>query len=99
MYVVDDIAYADDFHIEEIKVTKIKIVSDLCMLVYFSNGEKRIFDGTFLLQFPVYEKLQNFEIFKNARIENGIIAWDNGQIDISADTIYNNSFKYEQEIA
>lgn len=99
MYIVDNIAYADDFNTENLKIIEIKIVSELYMLITFSNGEKKIFDATFLLQFPAYKKLENFEVFKNAYIENGILMWDNGQIDISTDTLYNNSYKYEQDIA
>ena len=30
-------------------------------------------------------------------IENGIIVWDNGKIDIGTDSVYNNSYEYEQE--
>lgn len=99
MYIVNDIVYADDFNKTNLKVTEIKIISELCILVTFSNGEKRIFDATYLLQFPVYKNLQNFDVFKNAYLENGIIVWDNGKIDISTDTLYNNSYKYEQDIA
>jgi len=46
-----------------------------------------------------YKKLRDYEIFKNGYIAHGIIAWDNGKIDISPETVYNNSYVYEQDLA
>ena len=99
MRVLNDIAYADNYNNEQLKVTEIKIVSELCMLITFSNGEKKIFDLTDLVKYQAYEKLNNYEVFKNAYIENGIIVWDNGNIDIAPETVYKNSYAYEQDIA
>lgn len=99
MYILNDIAYADSYNTDNIKVTEIKIVSELCMLVTFSNGEKRIFDAQELIKYPAYEKLKDFNVFKSGYIEYGIIVWDNGKIDIAPETIYKNSYKYEQNIA
>lgn len=98
MYVVNDIAYAGDSDNKSLKVIDIKIVSELCMLVEFSNGEKRIFDAKYLIKIPIYKKLENFNVFKNAYIENGIIVWDKGKIDIGVSEVYNNSYVYEQEL-
>lgn len=98
MYIVNDIAYAEDFDNKNLKIVDLKIISELCMLVTFSNGERRIFDAQYLLKYPVYKKLQDFNVFKNAYIENGIIVWDNGAIDIGVETVYNNSFVYEQQL-
>ena len=98
MYILGDIAYADNYNSEQIKIEEIKVVSELCMLLTFSNGEKRIFDAKELLKYPVYEKLKDYGIFKKGYIENGIIVWDNGKIDISPETVYNNSYVYEQEL-
>ena len=58
MYIKDYIVYADNFNSENIKVTEIKIITDLCMLVTFNNGEKRIFDATKILKYPIYESLK-----------------------------------------
>ena len=99
MYIINDIAYAGNNENKDIKVKAIKVISELCMLVTFSNEEKRIFDAKYLLQYPAYKCLENFEIFKNAVVEKGIIIWDNGKIDIPALAVYNNSYEYEQDIA
>ncbi len=99
MYILDDIVYADNYNNEQIKVEKIKVVSELCLLVTFSNGEKRIFDAKELLKYSAYEKLKDYEIFKNGYVEHGIIVWDNGKIDIAPETVYNNSYVYEQDLA
>ncbi len=101
MYIIGDIVYANGYNIEneKLKVNKIKVVSNLCMLVFFSNGEKKIFDATKILKYPVYKKLEDFNVFKNATIENGIITWDDGNIDIGTETVYKESYNYEEEIA
>ncbi len=99
MYVLNDIVYAEDFSNKDIKINEIKIISELCLLITFSNGEKRIFDAKYLIKYPIYKKLEDFEVFKNAYVENGIIVWDNGSINIAPDTVYKNSYKYEQDIA
>lgn len=99
MYVLDGIAYADRYNSEKIKVSGIKIISELCMLITFSNGEKKIFDAQELIKYPIYGKLKDFEIFKKAYIENGIIVWDNGNIDIAPETVYKSSYAYEENIA
>lgn len=97
MYIKDDIVYADNCNSENIKIEEIKIITDLCMLVTFNNGEKRIFDAKKILNYPVYESLKDYEIFKQAYIEHGVIIWENGKIDISPEMVYNNSYVYEQE--
>lgn len=97
MYIKDDIAYADNCNIKNLKIENIKIITELCMLVTFNNGEQRIFDATKILKYPIYEDLKNHEIFKNAYIDHGIIVWENGKIDISPEMVYNNSYVYEKE--
>lgn len=95
MYIINGIAYAGE-PTETIKVKSVKVVSDLCLLITFSTGEKRIFDATTLLQYPVYQPLTNEELFKQAYIEGGTVVWDNGEIDIAPETLYHNSIKYDE---
>lgn len=67
----------------------------MCLLLTFSTGEQRIYDATELLKYPVCKALENYEIFKNAYIEGGTVVWNDGEIDIAPEILYNNSFKYE----
>ena len=82
---------------EELKVKEVKVVTDLCLLITFSNNEKKIFDATYLLQYPVYEKLKEFSVFKNIEIQYGILTWKNGEIDVDTKVLYDNSFEYEED--
>lgn len=95
MYIVNDIAYASEAK-EGIKVDELKVIDNLCLLLTFSNGEMRIYDATELLKYPVYDRLKNFSFFKKAYIENGIVMWENGEIDISPEEMYENSYTYER---
>jgi hypothetical protein len=95
MYIINGIAYAGE-PADIIKVQSVKTLPDYCLLLKFSTGEKRIFDAYGLLQYPVYKPLINKEIFNNAYIEGGTVAWNNGDIDIAPETLYYESFKYEE---
>lgn len=97
MFVMDGIAYAGE-PTETLKVASVKVVDELYMIVTFSTGEKRIFDAKSLLKYPVYQLLSEPEIFKHAVIEHGILTWDNGNIDIAPETLYNLSIAYETEL-
>mgnify|MGYP002523384030 CR=1 FL=1 len=99
MRILNDIAYADNYNSENLKVTDIEIISELCMLVTFSNEEKKIFDLSELIKYPAYQQLKDYDFFKKAYVENGIIVWNNGNIDIAPETVYKNSYVYEQDLA
>lgn len=97
MYILNDVVYANDNEVE-LKVKEFKIIAELYMLVTFSNGEKRVFDLKPLTKYPIYKALENYNIFKEAYIENGVLVWQNGEIDISPETIYKESYKYEEVV-
>lgn len=98
MHIINDIAYADNLSDTNLKIVDCKIVSELCMLITFSNNEKRIFDAKYLIKYPIYKELENYNLFKNVQIDNGILTWKNGDIDIGVEEVYNNSYIYEQEL-
>jgi len=60
----------------------------------FENGERRRFDMSPYLHFPVYRRLQNPGFFSCARAEHGTVVWP-GDIDIAPETLYDLSIPAE----
>ncbi len=97
MFVKDGIAYANNVS-NNLKITEVKVVGELSLLVIFSSGEERIFDMTYLMKYPVYKRLEDYEYFKTVHIENGVLVWKNGEIDIAPEEVYKESYEYEKAI-
>lgn len=95
MFVVNGIAYAGE-KTPEPSVREVKPLDDLMMIITFDSGEKRLYDATQLLAYPAFQPLRDERVFKNARVEYGTVTWDDGKIDIAPETMYENSFAYEQ---
>lgn len=94
MKIVNGIAHADEESMcADLRVIDVEILEGLCLKVEFSNGEKRIFDVNQLFQYPIYEKLKNSEIFNTVNVKNGVLVWDDENIDIGADFLYENSIE------
>ena len=93
MYILNDICYAGELR-EGIKVTEAKPLRGGMMLVTFSTGEKRLFDTT-LLQGAAFEPLRDENVFNHPVLFHGVITWNNGEIDIAPEAVYENSYAYE----
>ena len=94
MYILNDVCYAGELR-EGIRVTEAKPLRGRMMLVTFSTGEKRLFDTT-LLQGSAFEPLKDEKVFSNPVLFHGVITWNNGEIDIAPETVYQNSYAYEE---
>jgi len=94
MYIINGIAYAGEFK-DNLTVTDIRILDDLIMIVTFSTGEHRLFDATCLLQYPAFSILQDEKIFRTAKVEYGVVVWNDGDIDLAPETMYEKSYAYE----
>jgi hypothetical protein len=53
----------------------------------FANGERRQFDMTPYLDYPVFQRLRNPGFFGLARVAYGTVTWP-GEIDIAPETLY-----------
>lgn len=95
MYIVNGIAHAGT-KMENILVQAVKPLDDMMMIITFISGEKRLYDATQLLAFPAFQPLVNEEVFKNAKVEYGVVTWADGEIDIAPETMYENSYAYEE---
>ncbi|MCL1843951.1 MAG: DUF2442 domain-containing protein [Defluviitaleaceae bacterium] len=93
MYIVNGIAHADG-GAESIEVSAIKPLEDMMMLITFTSGEKRLFDGTKLLKYPAFKPLADENIFMAAKVEDGVITWCNGDIDVAPEAMYRDSYAY-----
>ena len=94
MYIVNDICYARELK-EGIKVTEIKPLNDGMLLVTFSTGEKRLFDTT-KLKGSAFHPLSDEKIFNNPTLFHGVITWNNGEIDVAPETVYKESYAYDE---
>lgn len=74
---------------------------DVCdfyqMVVTFDNHEQRIFDGAELFEMPAFQPLKDYKLFKTARVENGVVVWLDGELDISPAYLYKRSEPYETD--
>ena len=65
----------------------------LIIIVIFSNGEKKIFDANYLLDIPIYSPLKDEVIWNGLVVVDGIVTWDDENLDIAPETLYLNSVK------
>jgi len=97
MYIINGIAYAGKPANEnEMKVTNVTALDDMMLLLTFNTGEKRLYDASILLEEPAFKPLESEEIFKSAKVEHGVVIWLDGEIDIAPETLYKNSFAYQE---
>jgi hypothetical protein len=58
----------------------------------FTNGEFGVYDCTPLLNFGIFQELQNEDYFKQVSLLGGSVSWPNEQ-DICPDTLYLEAIK------
>lgn len=95
MYIENGIAYAGT-PTDEIRVRSVKPLDDMMMILTFTSGERRLYDATQLLEFPAFQPLRDENVFKSAVVEHGIVVWNDGDIDIAPETMYANSYAYNE---
>ena len=95
MYIENGIAYAGT-PTDEIRVRSVKPLDDMMMILTFTSGERRLYDATQLLEFPAFQPLRDESVFKSAVVEHGIVVWNDGDIDIAPETMYANSYVYNE---
>ena len=68
-------------------VTAVQALPGYRLLLTFENGERKYFDMSPYLGYPVFQRLQNHGFFALARIDYGTVTWP-GEIDIAPETLY-----------
>jgi len=74
------------------RVNKVTPLENYKVLVFFTNGERGIYDCNELLNFGVFTELKDREYFEKVQVNSGTIQWPNEQ-DICPDTLYLDSLK------
>lgn len=95
MYVMNGIAYAGT-SAQDMRVSAVKPLDDMMMLVTFASGERRLYDATQLLDMPAFQPLKDEAVFKAANVEHGVVTWKDGEIDIAPETMYATSYPYDE---
>ena len=95
MYIVNGIAYAGTA-VQDMRVSTVKPLDGMMMLVTFASGERRLYDATQLLAYPAFRPLEDEAVFRAACVDHGAVTWMDGDIDIAPETMYATSLPYDE---
>ena len=79
---------------EMLKVSSVKVLDNMMMLIRFNTGETRLFDAS-VLEGRIFLPLRDQAIFQKPEIDHGVVTWMNGEIDCFPEFMYEKSYEYE----
>ena len=74
------------------RVKQVEPTDDYKLMLVFTNDEHGVYDCSAMLEFGVFNELQNIRYFKQAKVTDGTVTWPHEQ-DICPDTLYLDSVK------
>lgn len=89
MYIENGIVYAGEKR-SPIEISGVRPLPEYNLWVRFNNGETKIFDFAELLATPAFAPLKDVSVFNGVYIDYGCTVWQNGDIDISPEYLYEN---------
>lgn len=92
MYILNGIAYAGEQR-PPLKVSGVRPMEDYRLWVRFNTGEARVFDFKPLLNRPAFAPLTDRNVFNSVYIDYGVTVWNDGDIDIAPETLYEQGAK------
>ena len=69
------------------RIKQVTPFPDYKLQIEFTNGECGVYDCSHLLDFGIFNELQDVNYFNKAKALNGTVVWPNEQ-DICPDTLY-----------
>lgn len=94
MYELNGIVYAGE-PIEGIEIKAVQPLDDMMMLLTFSTGERRNLMPLFYQALHLHRLVTTpLTIFRNCKIVNGVVTWDNEEIDCAPEYMYEHSYSY-----
>lgn len=75
---------------ELVYVTHAEARNNFILHLTFNDGSRKLFDMKPVLKlgYPIYEGLDNPEIFKNIELDGWTVTWKNGRADIAPEYLY-----------
>lgn len=98
MYIKDGIAYAEEQK-PPVRVFGIRPLDNYKLWVRFSTGEAKIFDSAPFLEFPAFAPLKDEVVFRQVYIDYGVAVWNNGDIDIAPEVLYEKGVSADSKTA
>ena len=98
MYIVDGIAYAGE-QATSLKVSGIRPLENHKLWIRFNTGETKLFDFTPMLDKPAFSPLADIVLFKSVYIDYGVPVWNNGEIDIAPEFLYEQGIDCSEVVA
>lgn len=78
-----------------IRILNAFIIPDTYLIIItFTNLEIKIVDFNNIINLGIYNKLKDYNLFKNMNFCKYHISWDNGDIDYDADSLYEIGIDY-----
>lgn len=96
MYIRNGIAYAGEEK-APLKVNGVRPLEDYRLWLRFNTGEIKIFDFSAELESPAFRPLKSKDVFKSVYIDYGVTVWNNGDIDIAPEYLYEKGIKVEED--
>lgn len=78
------------------EIIKVKPLDNMQMIITFRSGEQRLYDASQLLQYPIFRPLEDKMVFFHPVLDHGVVTWLDGELDISPESMYENSLPYEE---
>ena len=81
------------------RIVKVKWIKDYLLEVTFDDGKVKVTDfSDFLIHArnPMSNQFLDIKRFKKARIDHGDLTWGNGEMDFSAESIYDREFVHSE---
>ena len=90
MYIQNGIAYAGEQK-KPVTISGVRPLTDYLLWVRFNTGEIKQFDFKPLLDAPAFRPLKDAEIWNGVYIDYGVTVWQDGEIDIAPEYLYEHS--------
>ena len=94
MYIKDGIAYAENPK-PLLKVSGVRPLPNYKLWVRFNTGEAKVFDFSEILSAPAFSPLKDKEVFNSVYIDYGVAVWNDGDIDIAPEYLYEHGVSVE----